>query len=41
MPELREVVIVATVRTPMGRYGGQLKDVRARRPRRHRAEGSM
>src|SRR5216684_1448611 len=26
--ELREAVIVATARTPMGRYGGQLKDVR-------------
>src|SRR3981081_1961689 len=25
---LREAVIVATARTPMGRYGGQLKDVR-------------
>jgi 3-oxoadipyl-CoA thiolase len=25
---LREVVVVATARTPMGRYGGQLKDVR-------------
>ena len=23
-----EAVIVATARTPMGRYGGQLKDVR-------------
>src|SRR6202165_2191994 len=29
MTELREAVIVATARTPMGRYGGQLKDVRA------------
>jgi 3-oxoadipyl-CoA thiolase len=29
MAELREVVIVSAVRTPMGRYGGQLKDVRA------------
>ena len=29
MPELREVVIVSAVRTPMGKYGGQLKDVRA------------
>jgi 3-oxoadipyl-CoA thiolase len=28
MPDLREAVIVATARTPMGRYGGQLKDVR-------------
>ncbi len=28
MRELREAVIVATARTPMGRYGGQLKDVR-------------
>lgn len=28
MTELREAVIVATARTPMGRYGGQLKDVR-------------
>jgi 3-oxoadipyl-CoA thiolase len=26
--DLREAVIVATARTPMGRYGGQLKDVR-------------
>jgi 3-oxoadipyl-CoA thiolase len=26
---LREAVIVSTARTPMGRYGGQLKDVRA------------
>jgi 3-oxoadipyl-CoA thiolase len=26
--ELREAVIVATARTPMGRYGGQLKDIR-------------
>src|SRR6267142_6919251 len=25
---MREAVIVATARTPMGRYGGQLKDVR-------------
>src|SRR5258707_12523900 len=25
---LRDAVIVATARTPMGRYGGQLKDVR-------------
>jgi 3-oxoadipyl-CoA thiolase len=25
---LREVVVVATARTPMGRYGGQLRDVR-------------
>ncbi len=29
MPELREVVIVSAVRTPMGRYGGQLREVRA------------
>jgi 3-oxoadipyl-CoA thiolase len=29
MAELREAVVVAAVRTPMGRYGGQLKDVRA------------
>src|SRR5437763_15975463 len=29
MAELQEAVIVATARTPMGRYGGQLKDVRA------------
>jgi 3-oxoadipyl-CoA thiolase len=29
MAELRDAVIVATARTPMGRYGGQLKDVRA------------
>jgi 3-oxoadipyl-CoA thiolase len=29
MTELNEAVIVATARTPMGRYGGQLKDVRA------------
>ena len=29
MAELREVVIVSAVRTPMGRYGGQLRDVRA------------
>jgi 3-oxoadipyl-CoA thiolase len=28
MAELREVVIVSAVRTPMGKYGGQLKDVR-------------
>ena len=28
MAELRYAVIVATARTPMGRYGGQLKDVR-------------
>jgi 3-oxoadipyl-CoA thiolase len=28
MPELREAVIVSAVRTPMGKYGGQLKDVR-------------
>ena len=28
MTELREAVIVATARTPIGRYGGQLKDVR-------------
>jgi 3-oxoadipyl-CoA thiolase len=28
MAELRDAVIVATVRTPMGRFGGQLKDVR-------------
>ena len=28
MSELRDAVIVATARTPMGRYGGQLKDVR-------------
>src|SRR6266446_320622 len=28
MAELRQAVIVATARTPMGRYGGQLKDVR-------------
>jgi 3-oxoadipyl-CoA thiolase len=28
MPELRDAVIVATARTPMGRYGGQLRDVR-------------
>jgi len=28
MAELREVVIVSAVRTPMGRYGGQLKEVR-------------
>jgi 3-oxoadipyl-CoA thiolase len=28
MPALRDAVIVATARTPMGRYGGQLKDVR-------------
>jgi 3-oxoadipyl-CoA thiolase len=26
--DLREAVIVATARTPMGKYGGQLKDVR-------------
>src|SRR4029077_3606755 len=26
--ELRDAVIVATARTPMGRYGGQLKDLR-------------
>src|SRR5260221_6075670 len=26
--ELQQAVIVATARTPMGRYGGQLKDVR-------------
>ncbi|HUY73616.1 MAG TPA: acetyl-CoA C-acyltransferase [Candidatus Dormibacteraeota bacterium] len=29
MTELREAVIVATARTPIGRYGGQLKDMRA------------
>ncbi len=28
MPEVRDAVVVATARTPMGRYGGQLKDVR-------------
>jgi 3-oxoadipyl-CoA thiolase len=28
MPELQDVVVVATARTPMGKYGGQLKDVR-------------
>jgi len=28
MTELRQAVIVATARTPMGKYGGQLKDVR-------------
>ncbi|HEY4867605.1 MAG TPA: thiolase family protein [Candidatus Dormibacteraeota bacterium] len=28
MAELEEAVVVATARTPMGRYGGQLKDVR-------------
>jgi 3-oxoadipyl-CoA thiolase len=28
MAEMREVVIVSAVRTPMGKYGGQLKDVR-------------
>jgi len=28
MAELREVVIVSAARTPMGRYGGQLKEVR-------------
>ena len=28
MRDLREAVIIATARTPMGRYGGQLKDVR-------------
>jgi 3-oxoadipyl-CoA thiolase len=28
MAELHDAVIVATARTPMGRYGGQLKDVR-------------
>jgi 3-oxoadipyl-CoA thiolase len=28
MSELREVVIVSAVRTPMGKYGGQLKDIR-------------
>jgi 3-oxoadipyl-CoA thiolase len=28
MAELRDAVIVATARTPMGRYGGQLRDVR-------------
>jgi len=28
MAQLREVVIVSAVRTPMGRYGGQLKEVR-------------
>jgi 3-oxoadipyl-CoA thiolase len=28
VPDLRDAVIVATARTPMGRYGGQLKDVR-------------
>src|SRR5258707_2487451 len=27
--ELQQAVIVATARTPMGRYGGQLKDVRS------------
>ena len=29
MPDLQEAVIVATARTPMGRFGGQLKDMRA------------
>ena len=29
MSELQEAVVVATARTPMGKYGGQLKDVRA------------
>ena len=28
MADLREAVVVAAVRTPMGRFGGQLKDVR-------------
>ncbi|MGH7776393.1 MAG: thiolase family protein [Candidatus Dormibacterales bacterium] len=28
MAELQEAVVVSAVRTPMGRYGGQLKDVR-------------
>ncbi len=28
MAELREAVIVSTARTPMGRFGGQLKDMR-------------
>jgi 3-oxoadipyl-CoA thiolase len=28
MAEVSEAVVVATARTPMGRYGGQLKDVR-------------
>ncbi len=28
MTEVRQAVIVATARTPMGKYGGQLKDVR-------------
>src|SRR5712692_5234999 len=28
MPELRDAVVVATARTPRGRYGGQLKDMR-------------
>jgi 3-oxoadipyl-CoA thiolase len=28
MSDLRDAVIVATARTPMGRYGGQLKDLR-------------
>jgi 3-oxoadipyl-CoA thiolase len=28
VPELQDAVIVSAVRTPMGRYGGQLKDVR-------------
>jgi len=28
MGEARDAVVVATVRTPMGRYGGQLRDVR-------------
>jgi 3-oxoadipyl-CoA thiolase len=28
MAELRDAVVVATARTPMGRYGGQLRDVR-------------
>ena len=28
MTDLRDAVIVATARTPVGRYGGQLKDVR-------------
>ncbi len=29
MSDLHEAVLVATARTPMGKYGGQLKDVRA------------
>src|SRR5919198_5575884 len=28
MTELQDAVVVSTARTPMGRYGGQLKDVR-------------